>query len=174
MKYFEIFGLKPSFHLDESELRKQFLVNSKKYHPDFHTLESEEAQEKILALSSLNNEAYKVLKDKVKRMAYILSEKGLIGEGVKNDLDQSFLMEMMEINEGMMELEFDYDEGAARKVIEEIDDLEKNWLGKALPAIKAHDLDPDGHKDYEEIKNFHLKRKYLLRIRENLDRFAGR
>ncbi len=173
-KYFEIFGLAPKFLLDEGALRKQFLLNSKKYHPDYHTLATEEKQEEILQLSSLNNEAYKVLKDFSKRMHYILSEQGLVGEGVKNELPQSFLMEMMDINEELMELEFDPDAATVQKVEKQIADFQMEWRNAVNPTLLAHDANRADFTDYEPIKNFYLKERYLLRIRENLNKFASR
>ncbi|HRD80271.1 MAG TPA: Fe-S protein assembly co-chaperone HscB, partial [Saprospiraceae bacterium] len=61
MNYFEFFRLPLSFQLDEEALRKAFYANSKKYHPDFYTLESEEKQTEILELSTINNQAYHTL-----------------------------------------------------------------------------------------------------------------
>ena len=174
MKYFEVFGLAPAFEIDEADLRKRFLANSRAFHPDFHTLESAEKQEDILQQSSLNNEAYKVLKSFPKRLHYILSEKGLIGEGVKNEMPQDFLMEMMDINEGLMELEFDYDPAAAEKVGLEIATMAAQMKAEVSDAMAAFDKNPEVFTDFEGIKNYYLKDRYLLRIRENLDKFAGR
>ena len=109
MNYFEFFEIPISFKVDEAALKRIFYANSKKYHPDFYTLESEEKQAEILELSTLNNQAYKTLSDFDKRMKYILDLKEILAEEGQNQLPQSFLMEMMDINEVLMELEFDFD-----------------------------------------------------------------
>ena len=77
MNYFEHFGIPMSFLIDEKELKRLYLTMSRKLHPDYYTLEDSMTQEAILERSSLNNEAYKVLKNPVSRMRYILDQKGV-------------------------------------------------------------------------------------------------
>ena len=79
----------------------------------------------ILELSTLNNEAYKTLSDFDKRMKYILEIKAVLDEEGKNQIPQDFLMEMMDINEQLMELEFDFDPNIYRKVKSELAQQEK-------------------------------------------------
>ena len=78
MNYFEFYNIPVSFKVDNAALKAIFYSNSKKYHPDFFTLENDEKQAEILELSTLNNEAYKTLKDFDKRMKYILDQKGIM------------------------------------------------------------------------------------------------
>jgi len=96
MTLFEFYNIPITFIPDEAALRKTFYANSKKYHPDFYTLASQEEQEKALELSTLNNEAFKILSDQDRRMKYILELKGVMGEEGQNNIPQDFLMEMME------------------------------------------------------------------------------
>jgi len=96
--FFSFFGLPVSLSIDLPSLRKVFLENSRRFHPDFHTLSSDEEQEKALEMSSLNNEAFKVLSDTDARIRYVLELKGLLGADSKEEkLPQDFLMEMMDI-----------------------------------------------------------------------------
>ena len=173
MEYFSFYDLPVSFVLDKKKLRRLFLLKSKEYHPDFYTLESEEKQAEILALSTLNNEAYKVLSDEEKRLKYILTQKGLIGEGIKNTMPPSFLMETMDINEQIMELQFDFD-------------AQKHQQLLAIVAQKETDLDTRGQqlfanfgeinqeeqKKLEEIRDYYLQKRYLLRLKENIAQFG--
>ncbi|HHH50193.1 MAG TPA: Fe-S protein assembly co-chaperone HscB, partial [Saprospiraceae bacterium] len=53
MNYFEFYNIPISFDVDAKALKKIFYANSKKYHPDFYTLENEEKQQEILQLSTL-------------------------------------------------------------------------------------------------------------------------
>ena len=96
MNYFELYDIPVSFKVDKKALKKKFYELSRKFHPDFYTLEGEAKQAEILELSSLNNEAYKVLKDFNKRMKYVLDLKKIIAEEGKNKIPQAFLMEMMD------------------------------------------------------------------------------
>ncbi|MEL6867695.1 MAG: DnaJ domain-containing protein, partial [Bacteroidota bacterium] len=72
MNYFEFYELPVSFDLDAERLRKIFYANSRKYHPDFYTQDSAEAQAEALERSTLNNEAYKTLSNADLRMRYVL------------------------------------------------------------------------------------------------------
>lgn len=171
--YFNFFDIAEHPLIDEAGLRKRFLLNSKKYHPDFYTLESEEKQKEILELSTLNNQAYKVLSDFDKRLEHLLRLKGCLGKEGENKLPQSFLMEMMDINEGIMELEFDASEENFKKISQSVSRFEeglKTDIKHSLESYKAEDADGE---ILEQLKNYHLKKKYLLRIQENLSKFAS-
>ncbi len=173
MRYFEFFDLPVSFLIDEAELKKRYYANSKKFHPDFYTLESEEKQGEILELSTLNNHAYRTLKDFDSRMQYILKEKGVLKEeGENKDMPADFLMDMMEINEKLMELEFEPDPEAEAQVKQELEALESGFLEEIRPLLEGFSEEKAGN--LEPIKDYYLKKRYLLRIRENLNKFASR
>lgn len=172
MNYFEFFEIPMSFRPDAAALKKKFYANSKKYHPDFYATESDEKQAEILELSTLNNEAYKVLKDEDKRMKYILTEQGVYGPEGENKLPQEFLMEMMEINEEIMELQFEYESKRYGKVLQEVEKFEQG-IRSEVENILENWTETKGEKeDLERVKNYFLKRRYLLRIKENLSKFA--
>ena len=61
MNYFDLYGIKESFNVDQALVKRKFYELSKLYHPDFYINESEEKQQEILDLSTLNNKAYQVL-----------------------------------------------------------------------------------------------------------------
>lgn len=172
MNYFEFYDIPISFTVDPTALKKTFYAYSKKYHPDFYTLETEEKQAEILELSTLNTEAYKTLSDFDKRMKYILDLKGYMGAEGENKLPQEFLMDMMDINEGIMELEFDNDEAMYQKTRNDVENLEIQLLNAIKPIIENYDDTTTPQYQLEEIKIFYLKKRYLLRIRENLSKFA--
>ncbi|MFK8004800.1 MAG: Fe-S protein assembly co-chaperone HscB [Saprospiraceae bacterium] len=173
MNYFEFFEIPISFKLDEAALKKAFYANSKKYHPDFFTLESEEKQMEVLELSTLNNNAYKILSDFDKRMKYILDLKEVLDEEGKNKIPQEFLMEMMDINENLMELEFDFDQNNFDNVQNDLKSLENNLLEEANPFIENYNDAFPKEEELNAIKNYFLKKRYLLRIKENLNKFAS-
>ncbi len=172
MNYFEFYDLPITFQLDETALKKTFYANSKRYHPDFFTLENEDRQNEILELSTLNTQAYKTLSDFDRRMKYVLELKDVFEEEGKNSLPQDFLMDMMDINEAIMELEFDFDEIAYQKVIKDAQNIENQILEEVKPIIENYQNGVTPQSDLEKVKNFYLKKRYLLRILENVSRFA--
>jgi len=173
MNYFEFYNIPVSFLLEEADLKKTFYANSKKYHPDFYTLESEEKQMEVLELSTLNNEAYKTLSNFDKRMKYILELKGAMAEEGKNQIPQDFLMEMMDINENLMELEFDFDANVFGKVETDLKSLDSSLLEDVKPLLENYNDDSVDESVLKGIKNYYLKKRYLLRIKENLNKFAS-
>lgn len=167
MEYFDFYNMPVSFELEEEELKLLFLQKSREYHPDFYTLASEEKKAEILLLSSKNNEAFKTLNDFDLRMKYILGQKEILkGEG-QDKLDQMFLMEMMDINEAIMEVQMDPDPKEKEKIIGEVEKIDAS-IYESIVAILKKPFEEISEKEFEEIKQYYLKKKYLIRIRENL------
>ncbi len=172
MQYFELYDLPVSFLINEKVLKRKFYQLSKQFHPDFFTMESEAKQAEILELSTINNEAYKILSDFDKRMAYILKEKGVYAAEGQNTIPQDFLMEMMDINEALMALEFDFDATTYQNAQQEVENLEKNIYKNVQTILENYDDATVSTDNLEEIKKFYFKRKYLLRIQNNFSKFA--
>lgn len=171
MNYFEFYDIPVTFNVDATALKRIYYANSKKYHPDFYTLATPDKQAEILELSTLNNEAYQTLSDFDKRMAYILQLKGELEEG-QNSIPQDFLMEVMDINEALMELEFDYDEAIYQKTKDAVIQLNEELMESVTPLLASYDTNTAETNDLEKIKLFFLKKRYLLRIFKNLSKFA--
>ena len=135
MNYFEFYNLPVHYNIDQKKLRRLFLKKSKEFHPDYYGMDAAEDQAAMLEKSSLNNEAYKALKDDQSRLKYILELKEMMGEQAKNNLPQSFLMEMMDINEKMMELQFDYDAQQHQAILKEIELKEAGFRAVANTVL---------------------------------------
>ena len=173
--YFEFYNIPESFILDEKALKNKYYQLSREYHPDFYANEPQEKQNKILQLSTQNTNAYRTLSDKDLRMQYILKEHGLLEEG-KNELPSEFLMEMMELNEELMELEFDFDADKLHEIGEKSSGIVAQLDNDILPVLQRY---PELHgvtksEALEQVKTYYLKKKYLLRIQETLSKFASR
>ncbi len=174
VNYFEFFGLPAVPMLDEQDLRRRYLANSKRYHPDFHSLEDEAKQAEVLELSTLNNQAFKVLKDFDQRLHHLLELHGVLAEEGQNTVPQDFLMEMMDINEGLMELEMmDGGEEQHKVVSEQISTMETSLREDIQDVLEGFQEKSPGEKELNVLKDFYFKKRYLLRIRENLSRFAA-
>lgn len=165
MNYFEFYEIPVSFRPNSSELRRKFLLTSKKYHPDFHTLSSEEEQAVALEKSTFNNQAYKTLGSPEACIKYILELKGALKKGEQGKLPQDFLMEMMDLNEAIMELQFDFEQTAYQKVLTQVTAFEQK-LQTTVEPILANSTVEDGH--LQPVLDYYYKKRYLYRIRENL------
>ncbi len=174
MNYFDFYDLPIAFELDETALRKLFLKKSKQYHPDFFTLESEAKQEEILALSTLNNEAYKVLSNRDKRIKYVLEQKGLLGDNANNKMSPAFLMEMMDINEKVMDLQFDFDAVAYQKIVAEVNQEEETLENGIVAVLANYEAGSTTENDnLKQILDFYLQKRYLRRLKQNLEKLEA-
>ncbi len=174
MNYFEFYNIPISFNVDAVALKKTFYSYSKKYHPDFYTLESEERQAEILELSTLNTQAYKTLSDAERRMKYVLELTGAMGEEGQNKLPQAFLSDMMDINEAIMDLEFDPNPEEIERVKKDVQLFDNQLVADIKPVLDSYQHGDSASDALEKIKIFFLKKRYLFRINENLSKFAAR
>lgn len=176
MNYFEFYDIREAFNVDESLVKRKFYELSKTYHPDFYINHSEEKQQEILDLSTINNKAYQVLSNPLKRMEYILQLHGQAQEGEKYQLPQEFLMEMMDVNEALMELEHEPDSAVLNATETQIATITESLDSELTDLTNSFDA---GNSDQKQslllkIKDIYYRQKYLLRISESLNKFATR
>jgi molecular chaperone HscB len=75
--YFSFFGLPRKLNLDVAALEKDFYALSRKLHPDLNAGTGSQEQAWSLEQSSLLNDAYRTLKDAIKRTQYLLHLEGV-------------------------------------------------------------------------------------------------
>src|SRR6204780_3962524 len=75
--YFSFFGLPRKLTIDVPALEKDFYELSRKLHPDLNARAGTQEQEWSLQQSSLLNDAYRTLKDPIKRTQYLLKLEGV-------------------------------------------------------------------------------------------------
>lgn len=174
MNYFEYYNIPISFFPDLADLRNKYLIRSREVHPDFHADANEAEMEKIVEEAGYNNKAYKTLANFESRVAYILELFGEKTSGEDGALDPEFLMEVMEINEKIIELKMSDDSGGANLLAEEVSELEKNLFNEVKDNMEKFSIDTEDRSEIlKSIKDYYLKNKYLLRIKENLSTFAA-
>ena len=172
MDYFEFYDIPVSFVVDEPALRRIYYKNSKQYHPDYHTLSDDSNQAEMLKKATLNNEAFQTLSNPDKRKRYVLQRKGMLEEEGKQSIQQEFLMEMMDINESLMELELDFEQERYTAAIQEVEQLDKALQSSIQPVLEHYKDQENTDADLQAILDYFLKKRYLLRIQENLAKFA--
>jgi molecular chaperone HscB len=77
VNYFSFFGLPRKLNVDVTRLEKEFYDLSRKLHPDLYARADKREQEWSLEQSSLLNDAYRTLKDPIKRTQYLLRLEGV-------------------------------------------------------------------------------------------------
>ena len=103
--YFFLFGMPRKLWIEMQGLEQKFLQLSWKLHPDNFVNAPREAQELSLRQSSDLNDAYRVLRDPVGRVEYLLEIEGARKEGEqKQQAPPELLEEVFELNESLDEL----------------------------------------------------------------------
>lgn len=168
MDYFSFYDLPVSFNPDARLVKLKFYELSKKYHPDFFINQSQEKQDEVLELSTLNNKAYQVLSDPQKRLHYILELKGLLVEGYL--LPQDFLMEMMEVNEKLMELQFEPNGEQLASIKTEVNLIAEGMQQELDRLTGLFDGQDEEAQDtaLAAVKDLYYRKKYLHRINDSL------
>jgi molecular chaperone HscB len=98
--YFDLFGLDPAFRCDVAALDRAYRDLQTKVHPDRFAGGSDAEKRVALQSSARVNEAYRVLKDPVRRAQYLLSLHGVdaVGE-IDTRLPAEFLERQLERRE---------------------------------------------------------------------------
>ena len=103
--YFELFEVPRKLWIEMFALEKKFLELSWKLHPDKFVNAGAEEQELSLQRSSELNDAYRVLRDPIARVEYLLGLEGMRKEGEhKQQAPPELLEEVFELNESLDEL----------------------------------------------------------------------
>jgi molecular chaperone HscB len=123
---FETLGVEPAFSLDVAVLEQRHRDLSRALHPDRHA--SSGASERRMALGRAIevNEAFRILKDPVRRAEALLARRGIAsGEGKEPPASPALLMEVMERREALAEIRHSKDEAALARVIVEVREIEQ-------------------------------------------------
>jgi molecular chaperone HscB len=103
--HFRFFGLPRKLWIEMVELETRFHQLSWKLHPDNFVRAKAEERELSLERSSQLNDAYRVLRDPVARVEYLLALEGMRKEGAtKQQAPPELLEEVFELNESLDEL----------------------------------------------------------------------
>jgi molecular chaperone HscB len=171
--YFAVFGLPRKLWIEMDGLEKKFLQLSWKLHPDNFVNATERERELSLEKSSQLNDAYRVLRDPVARVEYLLGVEGTRKEGEhKQQAPPELLEEVFELNESLDELREVKASGgdlAAQKA--RLESAEKSFREKLIEvdsqlqdAAREWDTAIDAGADTE------ARKKIMSRLNELLNR----
>ena len=174
--YFSFYGLPETFRPDEATLKRLYYAKSRETHPDFHATAPLEQQADMLHQATLNTDAYATLADPDRRMAYLLRQHGRLDEGKQEQLPAAFLTDVMELNEQLMELEDVADPAAGAPVAAEVAAIAAALDAGIEPVLAGYEGLPTDHRPaaLEQVRTYYLKKRYLLRIQQQLATFAAR
>jgi molecular chaperone HscB len=139
--HFDVFGLPRAHALELAALEKGYRDLSLKLHPD--RFAQAEPRERRLSLEQTTalNEAYKTLKDPVRRAFYLLKLQGVDLDrddaSAQKNLPLEFLEEVMELREALDGAMEKKDLGAAQGMAQDVTARRQEALSHALEALSA-------------------------------------
>jgi len=165
--YFELFAIEEKLILDVKALQKRFYNLSRQVHPDFHqtSIQKDLSQD----ISSILNHAFATLKDRDKRLVYVIERYlgPLQKQKGKNNAPPEMLMELMEMQEKLMEYQSEPSEELHQQLNEMIKQLgkEKENFDKEIDAL-AEKFDRTSADDKKielisKIRDIVLKKNYI-------------
>jgi molecular chaperone HscB len=144
MDYFTFFGFPRKLNLDTAALEKEFYALSRRLHPDVFGQADDQERAWSLEQSSMLNDAYRTLRDPIKRTEYLLRLEGIeleeqskqatekaraTGELKKQVVPPDLLEEVFELNMHLEELR-------AQKKMGEDDPALLEEIGKAKLSLE--------------------------------------
>jgi molecular chaperone HscB len=164
--YYELLGVPRSLSLSLDALQQRYYELSRQLHPDRFMQKPEAERQRALDMSSALNDAYRTLKDPIKRAQYLLSLEGFdVGEQRSKDVPPELLEEVFELNMALEEMRGGDD--SARRQLEQAD---KNFTGmlaasdQELAALFAQ-YDASQSRDVlSQIRNLLNRRKYIQNL----------
>ena len=164
--YYALLGLERKLNLSPDDLQRRFYELSRQLHPDRFMRKSEQERQYSLDASSVLNDAYRALKDPVKRAHYVLAQEGFdVGEQRGKDVPPELLEEVFELNMALEEMRAGDDsarpqlesaEAAFTEMLKQVDDeLQKLFV--------SYDAAP-GRDILTKLRALLNRRKYVLNL----------
>jgi molecular chaperone HscB len=101
-EYFRFFDLPDHLNIDLADLEKRYYALSRQWHPDRFARKSEAERNEAEQNGALLNDAYRTLKDPIRRAEYVLSQNGLAA--AQQSAPPDLLEEVFELNMALEEI----------------------------------------------------------------------
>ena len=133
---FETLGIPPAFDLDLTAVEKRYRELARVLHPDRYIGGSPAERRMALGKAVEVNEAWRLVRDPIRRAEALLRRRGVrIEEGKEPKAAPEFLMEMMEQREALSEAKMSADAAAVERLAEAIYDRQKDVTARIAAAL---------------------------------------
>lgn len=152
LNHFEKFSLTPRFDINSDELEHNYLKLQQQFHPDALLHKSQDDQDRAMINSININDAYKILKNPIKRAVYLLQLNGIDidDDDCKIKPSQETLISVLELREKINE----------SKNLHEIEEI-KNYLEEEIAELIQIAQENFAHKSYDLAAQTLIKVKYF-------------
>jgi molecular chaperone HscB len=165
---FETHGLS----LDPDDLQRRFYDLSRLLHPDRFMRKSEIERQYSLDATSILNDAYRTLRDPVRRAQYVLKQQGFeIGEQRSKDVPPELLEEVFELNMALEEMRGG--DASARPQLESAQKSFTSMLEETDAELKTQFADYDAEPDRQKLSRIRgvlNRRKYIQNLVDEVQR----
>ena len=165
--YFALFGLPPRYRFDAARLDAAYRALQTQVHPDRFAAAGESERRLALQSSARVNEAYRALKDPVRRAQYLLSLRGIDATAETDTaLPMDFLERQLERREAVEAARVARDAARLEMLLAEVQSeiaaLERG-LAEAL----------DGNKSWEPARASVRELQFLSKLGADIDEAIG-
>ncbi|MCS7012422.1 MAG: Fe-S protein assembly co-chaperone HscB [Chloroherpetonaceae bacterium] len=174
--YFELFGLPETLNLDVKELQKRFYALSRAVHPDFHQTATEAQKTLSLDASSELNQAFLTLKDREKRLHYVINTYlGELSDAEKKQTPSELLMQLMEIREKLEDFKHRKDDATRIDLQREVQALrnEQQRIDEAINNLMTQfdqaTTEETKRQVLAQIRKWLLKKNYLRSLASSIE-----
>ncbi|MCA9773324.1 MAG: Fe-S protein assembly co-chaperone HscB [Myxococcales bacterium] len=144
--YFAVLGLPRKLRIDAAALKRTFHALNRAHHPDlFHGAASDE-RARVLARSTLINDAYTCLKDRVRRVEHLLALEGRVLDSRTDSIPPRFFDLVMDVNMAAQQIRAGAD-GAARAEFARVGAEVAREAERSLASLEAVEADWDAALD---------------------------
>ena len=164
--YFEIFDLPQKLDIDEADLQKRFYQLSRKWHPDLSARKTVTEQKEAEEATATLNDAYRTLKDSVRRAEYVLSSKGLAV--AHQSAPPDLLEEVFELNMALEEIRAGDD--SARPQLVEAQKRFASMLSESDAQLHAEfRVYEESHASLGRMRSILNRRNYIRNLLRDVD-----
>ena len=165
---FTLFGLDERFALDAARLDQRWRDLQAEVHPDRFAAQGAAAQRVAMQWSVRVNEAYRRLKDPLRRAAYLCERRGAPIEAERNTaMPREFLLQQMSWREALDDA---HDAAAVQQLDEEVDARERMLLQRVQQQL---DERGDSQVAAELVRELMFVTRFRADIDRRLETFPG-
>lgn len=172
MDYFEILGVERRYHVTAEELERHFHDKSRQLHPDRHMKADAQTRVKTALATSELNQAYRTLRDPVRRAEYLLGLHGikLTDERDGHKVAPAFLMEMLELREALGEAKEAGDVAKVKSLAAEVRERRDLSTGQIEAGFTRYEAGGDAGA-LREVADAMIGERYFRRFLDDVEKF---
>lgn len=169
--YFDILGVERKYHLAAEDLERRFHERSRLLHPDKHMKADPQTRVKTALATSQLNQAYRALKDPIRRAEHLLEVEGykISDERSGHKVSPAFLMEIMELREQLADAKAEGNHAAVGALADQVKVRRAEVMSEADDGFSKYEA---GDKaELGKVADALIAERYLRRFLDEVEAF---